>query len=382
MVPTVCTAEQERKTVTMLFKQTSSFRFNLTVVGRQIGKRPNFFFGGRSCITEHCSAYQDEALLASPRQSDTHDCKAGFSTWRLDWSHAKKAWCCTTEHVGCPYDCHTKGEWSMVKRAFCCHEFHLGCTTPQPRITTTLTQEWYNCEDGFAEWKQLWSYEKRGWCCQVYARGCTAQTANPSTSTSLGEPYDCSAGYSNFHAAWSARKQNWCCRMYNRACAVSDSAGEPHKLPRSETNECQDGYSHPRVRLQWNATQKEWCCTRYAIGCPAESAATDLVREYAGLLSKNRSVGGIDIVRFDSLLLAICCSAAVSFFCVLGIVCCCVRAGCSSNPSLRSVATRHGVAAWDVSRQGVAHTNCVALYAATETDSGNSDAEQASVSYI
>eukprot|EP00435_Cladocopium_sp_Y103_P061660 s1511_g23.t1 len=214
---------------------------------------------------------------------DVFDCESGYENWPESWSVSKKEWCCDHHHRGChgqemeSYDCRKDledwhGLWSGPKKAFCCKTYALGCPTqadstvleqpvreevhmvdvPAPVTVvhhvhhyTTVSEPVnvepvvapYDCDAGYANWRNGWSEHKKGWCCAHQSVGCSYQCQEAAMTSfqekawccwhltigcdgaELQQSYDCSAGFANWRAGWSEGKKLWCCQHHSQGCA-------------------------------------------------------------------------------------------------------------------------------------------------------------------
>jgi len=214
---------------------------------------------------------------------DVFDCESGYQNWPESWSVSKKEWCCDHHHRGChgqemeSYDCRKDledwhGLWTGPKKAFCCKTYALGCPTHDPAVEEPVREEVhvvdvppapapvtvvhhvhhyttvsepevepaaapYDCDAGYANWRNGWSEHKKGWCCAHQSVGCSYQCQEGAMTSfhekawccwhlnigcdgaELQQSYDCSAGFANWRAGWSEGKKLWCCQHYSQGCA-------------------------------------------------------------------------------------------------------------------------------------------------------------------
>lgn len=278
--PLQCGQMQEKTTVSLLFKDVSTFSFMLSVEGRETEDGRDFLFGGRSCITEHCGAppkkvatttstaakydcYNGIQASWSTQQRQwccTHraiacgkpyDCSAGYESWRFGWSQMKMDYCCRHEHRGCRFNCDVaynnwKAAWSDKKKEWCCNSEQRGCKNSERYDCglerskwSSAMQHWccknehkgcedpsqaawspFNCEKDLGSWRRTWSHPKKQWCCDNFAKGCEGTTP---------EPFDCTRDFEHWQQAWEPPKKEWCCHNYNRGCA--DVLRRFEKLP-------------------------------------------------------------------------------------------------------------------------------------------------------
>merc|ERR1712194_986880 len=135
-----------------------------------------------------CCANKGKACPTTTKEP--FDCAAGVQMWETGWSPEKKAYCCSTVHIGCDaWDCQQGDErvWPENKKAFCCPQTGQGCPT-----TTT---PFIDCNLDLVNWETSWDPAKRAYCCRTMKRGC--------------DPWDCDAGVP---AVWQQAKKDWCCK--------------------------------------------------------------------------------------------------------------------------------------------------------------------------
>jgi hypothetical protein len=133
------------------------------------------------------------------------NCAIGWCNWMIEWTPAKKAWCCANHHRGCagdsPRPCDTVRPTP-------------GCTTQGP------PPDPYNCAVDWCNWQMTWTEPKKTWCCAHHKRGCPGDSPHPcgGGGCTTSKPYDCAAGFSNWQAGWSIAKKAWCCAHEQKGC--------------------------------------------------------------------------------------------------------------------------------------------------------------------
>lgn len=131
-----------------------------------------------------------------------------------------------------------KAAWSNTKKDWCCQNFQRGC------------HGGYDCNTGFISWKTTWSLNKKEWCCSHRGRGCESKGS---------QLYDCDSGYEDWKTKWTQGQKLWCCTVYDRGCPAS---------PASPASELQVKYNCKSASPStWTLQKQTWCCEKSGIGC-------------------------------------------------------------------------------------------------------------------
>jgi len=328
--PLQCSEDQMKRTAIMLFENISEFPVELTVTGGSTSREGrDFIFGGRSCLTEHCgkaasletkqvtTTMVPESIVGDLTSETEHDCVASLSSWKVDWSYEKKAWCCENELIGC-YDCSKPdSSWTGDNREFCCKNQQIGCQ-PAQLADESLSRHGFDCQDSLLMWKTSWSFTKKDWCCKHETLGCydcsgsddawladhrefccksqhvgcipeatsnTPQCAGDPESFNLQQRQRCcetlSVGCFTCAApnlGWTPTQIEYCCRVQHVGCELSTPSP-------SKSYDCQDGLAD--WQLEWSEEKKNWCCTNQAVGCANNLSFQKRFMQNSGTGSRN-----------------------------------------------------------------------------------------------
>merc|ERR1740117_2408072 len=101
--------------------------------------------------------------------------------------------------------------------------------------------------------------------------GISALAKNRSNATQ--EPFDCDSAFANWKSDWSEAKMLYCCHHHDRGCIGVDYQGKHHD------RDCKVGLSH--WETEWSMEKKSYCCKTKQF-CVTELHAENVYLEHDG----------------------------------------------------------------------------------------------------